>query len=46
MSRKPNTLQTLVMILCNYFPLAHVVGCVCCLVFAPGLAWKLGSFIV
>ena len=46
MSRKPNTLQTLVMILCNYFPLAHAVGCVCCLVFAPGLAWKLGSFLV
>ena len=46
MSRKPNTLQTLVMILCNYFPLAHVVGCVCCLVFAPGLAWKLGLFLV
>ena len=40
MSRKPNAVQTLTMILCNYFPLAHAVGCGCCIAFAPGWAWK------
>ena len=45
MPRKPNAIQTLTMILCNYFPLAHAVGCGCCIAFAPGWAWKLGSFL-
>ena len=46
MSRKPNKFQALVMILCNYFPITHVIGCGCCLVLVPGWAWKAGSFLV
>lgn len=45
MPPRPTTRQTLVMILCNYFPLAHASGCCCCAVFAPGWGWKLGSFL-
>ena len=35
----------LIMILCNYFPILHVIACACCLVFVPGWGWKLGTFL-
>lgn len=37
--------QVFILILCNYFSLVHIACCVCCLVFLPGWAWKIGSFL-
>lgn len=41
--RKIGIRQALPLILCNYFPLLHLAGCIACAVFAPGWAWKLGA---
>ena len=45
MTEKMTTSQVLKMILCNYFPFFHVLLCILAPIFAPGIPWKIASFL-
>jgi len=45
MTEKMTTCQVLKMILCNYFPFFHVLLCILAPIFAPGIPWKIASFL-